>query len=1080
MEENSLKINIKNGSGNVQDMAEDKCELQLTIESFSSIAQEQFDNDLPVVTISVPDRRDAESEEDIECIYCSFRSKSATGVQRHLEEKHICEVCQDIYEVKKDLMKHKRFAHKQVKCLFCSKHFPSELNMFKHIKDVHREPQARRAIPHHTPGSATNPLSSYVKFPSKKLTKTPSALGSASASTSASASAGIIPLEDILNYYNHGQKTAALANSAYFTSGVKPTKSLISPSIIEYPAKPIVPDLFRATDLQQSLDTANFPVPTEPEPSDSKSRAPVSYNGYFKDFKNITSFSVGSEQFRHNEENKWHPRPLKHSADSDKTVSTVKKMRVDTADVENGMVKFKVSGLERVTSVENMPSVPQFTYYPKSTQRKACKTIYLDEDPWDSRSVEAAPDMIPMLQREKENQGLKDLNRMLRVPLAKPECIPDLTQQIDNLLDDIEKESKELKEVDSEMIIQIKEEVEDDTYSFKDKIDQYDEKVNKSVTEDIDFSRHITSQSVTKKNILHSEDDIDMPVITQSHDLARPILIKEEIDRGVNSDNFLMNLNCDWTETDVSGNQCNSDTCKTPSMEKDSTNRLLVSKKEFYLDIPMPDKVSGESVKGDKVNNDNDLDTVMIKESGQDRSKKRKLNSKRPLRERFILAKSEKLESECIFGEKIPPRPKCDENVDVPAMNDKKKKTDISKLGSLVSKKKSYVDKKLAKVPDKNPYAKEAKSFRRTSKGVAEEINVDIDTEVRENIRQSLQEPYCTICAMLLDQNAGLENSHIEELETRIPKQSVVWVTQLFRKAEGALSSDSSAFPTSPLLSCTRCKVCVHAACYLSEGAGVQGQDWVCDRCDSLSLMSEKAILCVLCNKSGGALKKNGNDVFYHLRCAVLVPELSRSREFDLSCIPSKRWTLSCIICDQVGKELSVHCMASKGCMLSFHLSCAFTNKVDCALGPENSVILRCTFCLEKFKLNEEARPEKKFPLQDIDVGEKVKVLNQRGVRVGKVVGVDTEPVLAIAFDDGTFCDSVEKKDVRFLNNTSPTAGNNYPTNTPVEVKWEGVMYSGVFKETNIIYWYRVKVAKQSEPLELLRSDLQKIEAISE
>ena len=114
---------------------------------------------------------------------------------------------------------------------------------------------------------------------------------------------------------------------------------------------------------------------------------------------------------------------------------------------------------------------------------------------------------------------------------------------------------------------------------------------------------------------------------------------------------------------------------------------------------------------------------------------------------------------------------------------------------------------------------------------------------------------------------------------------------------------------------------------------------------------------------------------------------------------------------------------------------------------------------------------------QDIDVGEKVKVLNHRGVKVGQVVGVDTEPVFAIAFDDGTFCDSVEKKDVSFINHTPATAENQYPTNTPVEVKWEGVMYSGIFKETNIIYWYRVKVARRKEPLELLRSDLQKIES---
>ena len=39
-----------------QDMPEDQCDLELKIDSFSSIAQEQFDNNLPLVTISVPDK----------------------------------------------------------------------------------------------------------------------------------------------------------------------------------------------------------------------------------------------------------------------------------------------------------------------------------------------------------------------------------------------------------------------------------------------------------------------------------------------------------------------------------------------------------------------------------------------------------------------------------------------------------------------------------------------------------------------------------------------------------------------------------------------------------------------------------------------------------------------------------------------------------------------------------------------------------------------------------------------------------------------------------------------------------------
>ena len=885
--------------------------------------------------------------------------------------------------------------------------------MFKHIEDVHRQPmsntQARCASSHHIPGRAHNPLPSVIKFPSKKLstsTKTPTtgseSPASGTASISSSGSAGIIPLEDILNYYNHGKKTAALAKSAHFTAGTKPKKSFFSPTSLANRSKANVFGLFQAEDSKQSLDSFvepcassidNMPnatssaIPGEHKSFASKSLASVSYNGYFKDFKNFASFSDGSNQFRPSKESKRHLSPVAQS----KTLLGVDKGDFDTIGVQNDTGNFKVSGLQKVRSAESMQNVPQFTYYPKNAQMKACKTIYLDEDPWDSRyycvekndgkailkhtlnrvkskkliskrlqskctkmsmfsrPAEAAPYMIPKLQREKENQGLMDLNRLLKIPLAKPECIPDLTQQIDNLLDDIEKESKELNEADNNLIIEIKEETEDETYGLKDKSDQYAERAKESVTEDIDFFREIIDQSAFQERNLHLKNDNDISIIAQSHDLARPILIKEEIDLGVNG----------WTDSNLTGYQCSSETYENPSMEKD---RLLNLQKEPHAGIPSPVGFVGSLQEAD-VNKHNDGNADILHEFDQNKSKKRKLSTKRPFRERYILAKkSEKLDSECTVTKKLPTRPKSEENVDNPLKNDKVKKADKSRSSILISKKKSYVDKKLAKVPDKNPYAKEAKSFRRKFNGVTEEKNVDIDAEIRENVRQSLQEPYCSICAMLLDQSTSKEDRHIE-LETRIPKQSVVWITPLFRTAEETSSSASSVFPTSSLLSCNRCKVCVHAACYLSEGGGLEEKDWICDRCDTLS-MSNEEIICILCTKSGGALKNNGNNVFYHVRCAVLVPELSRSREFDLSCIPSKRWNLSCIICDRVGKELSVHCMASKGCMLSFHLSCAFANKVDCALGPENSVIFRCSFCLEKFKLNDKDKPDNKFPPQ--------------------------------------------------------------------------------------------------------------------
>lgn len=386
-------------------------------------------------------------------------------------------------------------------------------------------------------------------------------------------------------------------------------------------------------------------------------------------------------------------------------------------------------------------------------------------------------------------------------------------------------------------------------------------------------------------------------------------------------------------------------------------------------------------------------------------------------------------------------------------------------------KKNVYVDMKLARVPDLNPYAKKAQSFRKNRRGEVEEAaEENLAEEIQVNLLRSLHEPYCNICEILLERkpDQNLMRSHeakVSESSVPIPQQSMVWIPRPESTLEGTANQ---AFPVSRLLVCSRCKVCVHEVCYGSDGS----ENWMCDKCAAPEKIT---VTCYICKRTGGALKKTSGGEFFHFRCAVLIPELSRLSDVDLNLIPSKRWNLQCLICDRSGTEPAVHCMASRECRLSFHISCAETHAMDCVLGPENAVILRCSFCVEKFKLKEEEEiAENKFPPQDIQIGETVTVLNHPGFKTGTVTAVDQEKLYAITFDDGSFCDSVDPDSVTVAE--CELKDGVMPANCPVLVNWEGENTSGIYRQTNVIFWYSVRARKKKKVLELARSDLHKVD----
>ena len=101
-------------------------------------------------------------------------------------------------------------------------------------------------------------------------------------------------------------------------------------------------------------------------------------------------------------------------------------------------------------------------------------------------------------------------------------------------------------------------------------------------------------------------------------------------------------------------------------------------------------------------------------------------------------------------------------------------------------------------------------------------------------------------------------------------------------------------------------------------------------------------------------------------------------------------------------------------------------------------------------------------------------MLNHPGFKTGTVTAVDQEKLYAITFDDGSFCDSVDPASVTVAE--CELKDGVMPANCPVLVNWEGENTSGIYRQTNVIFWYSVRARKKKKVLELARSDLLKVD----
>ena len=100
-------------------------------------------------------------------------------------------------------------------------------------------------------------------------------------------------------------------------------------------------------------------------------------------------------------------------------------------------------------------------------------------------------------------------------------------------------------------------------------------------------------------------------------------------------------------------------------------------------------------------------------------------------------------------------------------------------------------------------------------------------------------------------------------------------------------------------------------------------------------------------------------------------------------------------------------------------------------------------------------------------MGETVTVTRDCGkASLAVVVEIFPEKYLAVAFDDGSYSDNLDPEDVTPVDTE-------LSLNCPVRVKFEGGLYSGVYKGEQWRHWYKVRT-RHNTTLELDRSHITK------
>uniref|UniRef100_A0A803V8U5 Lysine-specific demethylase 4B n=1 Tax=Ficedula albicollis TaxID=59894 RepID=A0A803V8U5_FICAL len=360
---------------------------------------------------------------------------------------------------------------------------------------------------------------------------------------------------------------------------------------------------------------------------------------------------------------------------------------------------------------------------------------------------------------------------------------------------------------------------------------------------------------------------------------------------------------------------------------------------------------------------------------------------------------------------------------------------------------------------------------------------LNFPAERKFNAAAALSEPYCAVCTLFYPYN---QSSQVEREAAGEPP-SLVQLSRCGQRSKPLIpemcftSSGENTEPlpsnsyigedgTSPLISCAKCCLQVHASCYGIRPELVN-ESWACSRCSAGAWAAE----CCLCNLRGGALQMTTDGRWVHVICAIAVPEarflnVIERHPVDISAIPEQRWKLRCVYCRKRMRRVSGACVqcSYEHCSTSFHVTCAHAAGVP--MEPEDWPYVVSITCFKHKAANQNVS----FGLAWVALGQAVITKNRNGLYYRcRVIGSSTQTFYEVNFDDGSYSDNVYPESIisRDCVQLGPP-----PEGELVQLQWtDGIVYKAKFIAAQISQIYQVEFEDGSQ-LMVKRGDIYTLE----
>ncbi|NXA71100.1 KDM4B demethylase, partial [Mohoua ochrocephala] len=385
--------------------------------------------------------------------------------------------------------------------------------------------------------------------------------------------------------------------------------------------------------------------------------------------------------------------------------------------------------------------------------------------------------------------------------------------------------------------------------------------------------------------------------------------------------------------------------------------------------------------------------------------------------------------------------------------------------------------------------------------------------ERKFNAAAALSEPYCAVCTLFYPYNQPSQVDKETAPVSAGEPSSFVHLSKCGQKTKPLIpemcftSSGENTEPlpsnsyigedgTSPLISCAKCCLQVHASCY-GIRPDLVNESWSCSRCSAGAWAAE----CCLCNLRGGALQmttdgRQGNvncppehfiqitealicvlallPRWVHVICAIAVPEarflnVIERHPVDISAIPEQRWKLRCVYCRKRMKKVSGACIqcSYEHCSTSFHVTCAHAAGVP--MEPDDWPYVVSITCFKHKAANQNV-PFRR----EVALGQTVITKNRNGLYYRcRVIGTTTQTFYEVNFDDGSYSDNVYPESIisRDCIQMGPP-----PEGELVQLQWtDGIIYKAKFIAAQISQIYQVEFEDGSQ-LMVKRGDIYTLE----